>query len=128
MKINPKQMEAVLALPGPKRYSHFIKIAADQRKVWGLYADGWALAATNEGKEAFPLWSAEEYASRCKTGAWAEYETREIDLDRLFEELIPKFEATGTLVAVFPTPSDKGVIPTLGQLEADLREELSRIE
>jgi hypothetical protein len=128
MKINPKQMEAVLALTGPKRYSHFIKVAADQRKVWGLFAEGWALYATDSGEEAFPIWPAEEYAARCKTGDWTKYPPREIDLDSLFDELIPKFKASGTLVAVFPTPPDKGITPTLEQLEAELRQELSRIE
>ena len=46
MKITNKQIEAVLKLDGPKRYSYFIKVAADQRSIWGLYDEGWALAAT----------------------------------------------------------------------------------
>jgi len=128
MKINPKQMEAILALPGPKRYSHFIKVAADQRQVWGLYADGWALAGTDDGKQAFPIWPASEYAARCSAGSWAGYQPREIDLDTFFENLIPKLNKSGTLAAVFPTPEDKGVMPDLKLLEADLREELSKIE
>src|SRR5262245_47523331 len=111
MKINPKQLEAVLALPGPKRYATFIKVAADQRRVWGLFSEGWALAATNEGSQAFPLWPASEYAARCASGAWAGYAPREIDLDTLFENLLPKLQETGTLAAVFPTPLDKGVTP-----------------
>ncbi len=128
MVINPKQLEAVLVLPGPKRYSHFIKVAADQRKAWGLFANGWALYGTNDGKEAFPIWPAKEYASRCITEAWSNYEPREIDLDDLLEKLIPKLKETKTLITVFPTPQDKGVIPEFEQLEADLREELSKME
>jgi hypothetical protein len=128
MKINPKQLEAVLALPGPKRYATFIKVAADQRCVWGLFSEGWALAATNEGSQAFPLWPASEYAVRCASGVWAGYTPREIDLDTLFENLLPKLQETGTLAAVFPTPSEKGVTPDLRTLESDLRSELSKIE
>ena len=128
MKINPKQIEAILALPGPMRYSHFIKVAADQRKVWGLFSDGWALAATDDGEQAFPIWPANEYAALCNLDAWANYQPREIDLDALFEDLIPKLEESRTLIAVFPTPSNEGVTPDLKQLEADLRLELSRIE
>ena len=128
MKINPKQIEAVLALPGPKRYAHFIKVAADQRRVWGLFSDGWALAGTDDGKEAFPLWPAIEYAERCCSGSWAGYQPREIDLDTLFENLLPRLLDSGTLAAVFPTPADKGVTPDLRQFESDLRDELAKIE
>jgi hypothetical protein len=74
MKLNPRGIEAVLALPGPKRYAHFIKVAADQDKVWGLFSDGWALAGTEDGKEVFPLWPAREYAELCASGLWADYE------------------------------------------------------
>src|SRR3954464_14221334 len=102
MKINPKQIEAVTNLPGPKRYDHFIKVAADQRSVWGLFSDGWALAGTNEGEEVFPLWQAREYAELCSKDLWAGFEPREIDLDDLFDDLIPSFKETGTLVGVFP--------------------------
>jgi hypothetical protein len=128
MKINPKQIEAVLTLPGPKRYAHFIKVVADQRYVWGLYSDGWALVGTDDGKQAFPLWPAREYAERCICGEWSGYQPREIDLDTTFECLFPKLMASGTEVAIFPTPVQKGVIPGLKQLESDLREELEKIE
>lgn len=128
MKISPKQLEAVLALSGPKRYATFIKVAADQRCVWGLFSEGWALAATNEGSPAFPLWPASDYAASCASAAWSGYTPREIDLDTLFENLLPKLRETGTLVAIFPTPSDKGVMPDLRMLESDLRSELAKIE
>lgn len=128
MKINEKKLEAILALPGPKRYSHFIKVAADQRKVWGLWNDGWALASTDEGAQVFPMWPAEEYAQRCALESWATYEAREIDLDHLFDELLPDFAKSGVLVGIFPTPASRGVTPDLKQLESDLRQELSRIE
>jgi len=128
MKITSKQFEAILALPGPKRYAHFIKVAADQRRVWGLFSDGWALAGTNDDQQAFPIWPASEYAVHCSSGIWAGYQPREIDLDTLFENLIPKLKESGTLVAVFPTPASKGVVPDLKQFEVDLREELAKIE
>jgi hypothetical protein len=53
MEVNPKQMEAVLALPGPKRFQHFIKVVADWQEVWGLYRDGWALAAARRWRRTF---------------------------------------------------------------------------
>ncbi|HEX4965404.1 MAG TPA: DUF2750 domain-containing protein [Thermoanaerobaculia bacterium] len=123
-----KQIEAILALPGPKRYSHFIKVAADERSVWGLFSDGWALAGTDDGGQVFPLWPGREYAERCASGSWAGYEPKEIDLDTLFERLIPRLVESATLVGIFPTPECEGVTPNLEQLEADLRNELARIE
>lgn len=122
------KLRAVTALEGPKRYSHFIKVAADERMVWGLYQDGWALAGDSNGSEAFALWPAREYASQCATDAWEGYEPREIDIDTLFEILLPKLRLSKTAVAVFPTPGDKGVLPSLEVFESDLRHELSRIE
>ncbi|MBP9868146.1 MAG: DUF2750 domain-containing protein [Alphaproteobacteria bacterium] len=65
MKVNPKQMEAMLALPDIKRFEHFIKIIADWQEVWGLYQGGWALAAADDGTTVFPLWPAKEYAQVC---------------------------------------------------------------
>lgn len=70
MQVNPKQMEAVLALPGIKRFEHFIKVIADWQEVWGLYQDGWALAAADDGTTVFPLWPAKEYAQVCAENEW----------------------------------------------------------
>jgi hypothetical protein len=128
MKINEKKIQNVLALPGPKRYSHFIKVVADQRKAWGLFSGGWALADTNEGKKAFVMWPAREYAELCAHDLWAGYEVREIDLDTLLEVLIPKLRDSQTLAGVFPIPNEQGITPDLEQLATDLRNELAKIE
>lgn len=128
MNINPKKLRAVTSLPGPERYSHFIKVAADLRSVWGLYKDGWALSQDAGGKSYFPVWPAEPYAMQCATSEWAEYEPREIELDDLVEELFPRLTEAGTGLAVFPTPDERGVTPELEVVAADLRQELSRIE
>lgn len=39
-----------------------------------------------------------------------------------------KLRESHTLAGVFPTPAEKGVTPDLNQLEADLRNELAKIE
>jgi hypothetical protein len=128
MKINEKQLQAVLKLTGPGRYSHFIKLAADQRTVWGLWNEGWALASTNEGVQVFPIWPADVYAEKCAVADWSRYVPRAIDLDRLFDELLPDFAQSGILLGIFPTSQSQGITPDLRQFEADLRQELSRIE
>jgi len=128
MRINPKQIDAVMALPGPKRYDHFIKVAADRRFVWGLYNNGWALAGDSEEKQLFPLWPAKEYADLCAKDNWSGYVPKQIDLDDLMEALIPRLRKEGAGLAVFYTPNRQGVVPELDQFIADLRAELGKIE
>jgi len=123
-----EQIDAIIGLPGPKRYEHFIKVCADRRQMWGLYSNGWALAATSENQPVFPVWPAREYASLCAVKEWDGYVPREIELDDFFLALLPRLEASGTQIGVFYTPQEKGVIPTLAQLDSDLKEELAKIE
>lgn len=124
MKVNPKQMEAVLALPGVKRFEHFIKVIADWQEVWGLYQDGWALAATDDGTPVFPLWPAKEYAQVCAVNEWKGYEPRSIGLSDFREVLLPKLKLDGVLPGVSFTPTSKGVTPSVDELKLALETEL----
>ncbi|GEP42374.1 DUF2750 domain-containing protein [Brevifollis gellanilyticus] len=126
--MNPKQIEAVLKLSGHDRYRHFLKVVADKESAWGLYEDGWALAADDDGNPVFPLWPAKEYAALCAVGEWAGYEPSDIDVDELLEELLPSLMERGTRIGIFPSPSEKGVSPELDRFEQELRDELSQYE
>ena len=94
-------MEVVLSLPAGKRYEHFIKVIADWQEVWGLYQDGWALAAADDGTTVFPLWLAKEYAQVCAEKEWADYEPRSISLNDLMEMLLPKLKVDDVLPEFF---------------------------
>ena len=124
MNVTPKQIEAVLALPGIKRYEHFVKVVVDWQAVWGLYQDGWALAATDEGGEVFPLWPAEEYARLCAANEWSGYKPRSIELSEFMDALLPKLKKDGVLPGVFFTPLSKGVTPSVDELLSALEVEL----
>jgi len=124
MKVNPKQMEAVLALSGIKRFEHFIKVIADWQEVWGLYQDGWALAVADDGTTVFPLWPAKEYAQVCAANEWTGYEPRSISLSDFTEVLLPKLKLDGVLPGVFFTPTSKGVTPSVDDLKSALEAEL----
>jgi hypothetical protein len=126
--MNPKQIEAVLKLSAPKRYDHFIKVVADRQQAWSLFADGWALASTTEGKLVFPLWPEREYAEIAAVDDWAGYQPREIDMEDILVGLLPSLCERETIIAVFPTPDDKGVLPEIATFEADLRNELAKFE
>ncbi|WP_035052675.1 DUF2750 domain-containing protein [Andreprevotia chitinilytica] len=124
MKIHPKQMDSVLALPGIERFEHFIKVIADWQEVWGLYQDGWALAAADDGTTVFPLWPAKEYAQICAENEWNGYEPRSISLGDFMDVLLPKLKVDGVLPGVFFTPSSKGLTPSIDELKAALDAEL----
>jgi hypothetical protein len=124
VKVSPKKMEAVLALPGIKRFEHFIKVIADVQEVWGLYQDGWALAAADDGTTVFPLWPAKEYAQVCAANEWSDYEPHSISLNDFTEVLLPKLKLDGALPGVFFTPTSKGVTPSVDELKSALEAEL----
>lgn len=128
MRISQKQVDAISSLPGPQRYAHFIKVAADQGRIWGLYFNGWALAAAEDEMAVLPVWPTEPYALQFANKEWAGYEATKIELPELFDDLLPRLRERKTLLGVFYTPTNKGVMPSLEQIEFDLRNELSRIE
>jgi hypothetical protein len=124
MEISQKQIESVIELSGRKRYEHFIKVVADWEEVWGLYHHGWALAATADGQEVFPVWPAKEYAVLCAEKEWAGYEPVSFPLADFIDELLPNLKNDGVLLGVFYTPLDKGVTPAVDQVVEDLNQEL----
>lgn len=122
-----KEVEAILALSGPKRYDYFIKTVAKHEEVWGLYNDGWALAGTDDGIEVFPVWPQKVYAEMCIDKGSDDNQAKAINLFEFIEDLIPELQEDGILPCIFFLPSDKGVIPTVDQLLEDLKTELQRI-
>lgn len=121
-----KEIEAILRLDGPARFSHFVKRVADAEEAWGLWSDGWALMATSEGAGVFPLWPGAEYAELVANGEWAEFEPAEIALANLLGELLPSLARDGVRPGVFPTPANRAVTPAPEELIRALRAELER--
>lgn len=128
MKINEKQFEAVMSLPGQQRYKHFIKTVVDWECVWGLYLGGWALASSNSGEQVFPLWPAREYAALCADKIWSGYEPVSISLEEMMDVLLPKLQTDRVLPGVFYTPTGRGTTPSVEQLVEDLKRELSNYD
>lgn len=124
MKISPKQVETVIALPAPKRFEHFVKLVADWQEAWGLYQDGWALAADDDGVVVFPLWPAKEYAVACAKHEWEGYEPRAISLDDLMNALLPKLDVDRMLPGVFFTPASRGMTPSIEEFRKAIEAEL----
>ncbi len=128
MDLKTAEIEAVLKLPGARRYEHFVKRVADRAEGWGLWSEGWALAGSDSGQQVFLFWPAREYAERCTTGPWQGYTPQPIEVHSLLDELLPKLSAANVRAAVFSTPADRGVVVEITRLSADLRSELEKIE
>jgi hypothetical protein len=126
--VNQKQIAAILSLPAPKRYDHFIKKVVGWRRVWGLYSDGWAMSETASGEPVFPLWPETEYAQLCATGDWVGYEARDIDLGEFMEDLLPMLVERGILPGVFFVPEQGSIDVAIDQLMADLKQEIAKYE
>ena len=125
--LSQKQIESILNLPGPQRYSHFIRRVVDSDEAWGLWTEGgWALSSTDEGETVFPLWPHREYAALCAVNEWEGYEPAAIPLDDLLTELLPKLGADHVRLSIFRSPDGQAVFPTIEQLTTDLRQELTR--
>ena len=55
-EISPEHHDAVTALDGPLRYTHFIGRVADTQVLFGLRtSDGWVSACDEDGAEGMPL-------------------------------------------------------------------------
>jgi len=129
MHLPAKQIEAILNLPGPRRYDHFIKVVADRGSVWVLSSDrGLAMVATEEGLEAISLWPAEEYAQRLEDSLPQGNFPLEISLGDFLVNLASSADRAGKVFIVFPVSPGVGVIPDSNILVSDIRNELSRIE
>jgi hypothetical protein len=124
--VNPQQIEAVLQLPGPQRYRHFIEKAVEARRMWGLYGDGWAISQTPDGRQVLPLWPEREYAELCIAEEWSNHQAREIDIDAALGMMIPTLREQGILPGVFFSPEQGSINMTLDEFERDLRAELAR--
>ena len=121
-----KEVDAVIALPGPRRYSYWVKRVADQEVVWGLWGtSGWALAGDDLGNQLVPVWPHPRFAALCVSGLWSAFQPRSIELSVWMTRWIPGMISDGRLVAVFPTPDDRGISVAPERLREDLERELA---
>ncbi|QQR57041.1 MAG: DUF2750 domain-containing protein [Candidatus Melainabacteria bacterium] len=128
MNSNQDKIDSVLALSGPRRYDHFIKVVAEREELWALYNDGWVLAGTDDDDRAVcPIWPEKVYAELCIGKGSDDNQAKALNLFEFMEEIMPELHEDGILPCVFFLPSDKGVIPKMEQLLEDLKAELQRI-
>lgn len=123
-----KELESVLRLDAPARFSHFVKRVVDEERAWGLWDKGWALMAADDDSRLFPLWPSREYAELFCNGDWASYQPEEIPLNDLLEDLFPKLSRDRIHPAIFPTSEGKGMTPSIEEVSIALRAEMEKYE
>jgi hypothetical protein len=80
------------------------------------------------GAPGFPVWPHPGYAQACATEAWTGSLPAEINVHEFIEEWLPDMTEREVFVAVFPTPSMKGVWMKPAELQQYLAEELGKYE
>lgn len=123
MKQLPNQADPVqiLDMDAKARYAYFIRKIVSERQVWGLYADGWAVSGTVDGKVALPLWSDAKYAQLCKSKMWAKHDVTAMSLKTLVEQLIPLLIEQQAIASVFLTPDWKSILISPERLLEDIK-------
>ena len=119
-----KEFEVVSKLVGSKRYEYFIKKVADNEELWGLYNDGWAMVADQNGDQMIPFWPRKEFAKACSLEQWNGYNAEPINLYEFIDGWIVDMEKDGLSAAIFYTKDDKGIVVKPERLTKDLNEEL----
>lgn len=121
-----KKLKNILSFPAAKRYSYFIGKVCDFEEIWGLHADGWAMASSDSGEKAIPFWPEKDFAEVCANGSWRGYSPKVIKLEDFANKWIPGMAKDGCILAIFPTPEDKGILINPDKVLKDLEEEFSQ--
>ncbi|EHD20425.1 MULTISPECIES: DUF2750 domain-containing protein [Brenneria] len=127
MKISAKEIEAMSKKSNEDRYVYFIKRVADNESAWVLDDEGFALSSDDNGNDFIMLWSAKEYAELCAVDTWSNYKAKEIELDYIFDELLPDLLESNINIGVFMVPSTTDTpIVSADKLLTDLQNECEK--
>lgn len=122
------KVKNILSMDGQSRYNYFVEKVADFKVVWSLKSTGWVLVADAEGRIAAPFWPESEFAQLCAKGEFADAKADSVDLEAFVDRWLTGLEKDQRLVAVFPTPNDRGVVVAPNQLLVDLRNAMAQYE
>ncbi|SDW06705.1 Protein of unknown function [Paenibacillus sp. PDC88] len=121
--MNNKEFESLIKQPANIRYEYFIKQVVDREEIWGLYNDGWAASADDEGNYLFPFWPRKEFAEYCAIGDWSNYKAEAINLQEFVELFLLGMVEDGIKPSIFFNNDDSAVLE-VEVLKYDLEREL----
>ena len=118
--LSKKDYQAALDLPAEERYDYFDEQVSASGEIWSLAnKDGW-VAFSSEGDACLPVWPHPDYAQAWARDDWSDCEPQSITLDVWLERWLPGMEADGTLILVFPSEKEEGIVVSPSELEASL--------
>ncbi len=121
---NKQEIEAILSLKAKERYAYSIKKITDREIIWSLWHEnGWALCEDATNHILVPVWPHADYAALAAKDEWTGYKPKPITLDEFLTRWVPGMAKDKRLVAVFPTPDDKGVVIDPIRLGENIQEE-----
>jgi hypothetical protein len=103
----PTDYARIISLDMEERCRYLIEQTVANEVVWGLRDGGWAMVGSGDNR-AIPLWPGASYAEACAEGAWSAYQPEALPRAMLLERLLPRLEADGVGVALFPTVFEGG--------------------
>ena len=102
---------ALATAPSDVRYAHFVRTVCAAGQLWSLRdADGWLIFEDADGRECVPVWPAPGFAELCATAEFAGSRPEPIPLDVFLKRWLPRMVQDRRVAAVFPTPSNRGVL------------------
>jgi hypothetical protein len=128
-KMNKSQFDQVVSLPAIDRYNHFVSKVADWQQLWTLKGhDGFVLFGDESNQKCIPVWPHPDYAAALAQDSWSDCSPEELDLETFISKWLPSMLVDNRMVAVFPTPQQKGIIVNPLRLQKDLSAELEQYE
>ncbi len=124
MRVGTQEPKSATKRDPKARYRQFLKLAVENKLVWGLFRDGWALSRDEKGQTTFPLWAERELAERSAKGPWQGYEAAEIPLEDLLDQLLPQLARDELKTSISPVSGEALLAPSIAQLIPDLEHEL----
>ena len=123
---NDREIASVLSLPAPKRYSNFVKRAADDGFVWVVReVDGLVMGTDASGVPALMLWPHERYVDfwlAANPGGVPE----RVPIIEFIKAIAPELAASRRKVHILPSPDGHAITIDPSRLVDDLLTELSR--
>lgn len=109
------------------RYRFFIRQIIENKQVWGLFKEGWAIGATSQGQHVLPVWAAKHYATACQSQSWATHQVMSLSLENFIFEMLPFAEKERVKLSIMMTPDGQSVFIEPQKVLLDLKNFLYEI-
>lgn len=120
-----KEIEEILKLDAERRFRYTIKRIAAYNCIWAIGDEaGFASYGDDNGNIAFAIWPFEAYAALCCKGEFVDWKPEAIELDLFQNEYLPACKKRNEKLAIFPLPTDKGIMMDIEEFQQRLQEEL----